>query len=176
MADPAPPTPPVDPTVTPPADDGLGEAGKKALNDERSARKAAEKAAKDAREELEQLRTAGLSDTEKKIAEAKADGRKTALVEANQRILRSEIRSAAAGKLADPADAAALLGDLDQFLDKDGEPDTKAITSAIDALVKAKPYLASAGSGPKPLPGGGAKPSNGFSINDDIRARARGGF
>jgi hypothetical protein len=176
MAD---PTPPADSTATPPPepppaapDDGLGEAGQKAIAAERTARKAAEKAAKTAQDELDKLRTATMSETEKAIAEAKAEGRKTALSEVNGKLLRSEIRAAAAGKLADPDDAPLLLGDLDQFLDKDGDPIPKAIASAIDTLVKSKPYLASAGSRPGPLPGGGAKPSNGFSMNDEIRRMA----
>jgi hypothetical protein len=175
MADPAdPPTPPADPADPPaPADPpDLGDAGKKALDEERAARRAAEKLAKAHADELDKLRKATMSEQEKAVAEAKAAGRQEALAEANSRLLRSEIRAAAAGKLADPGDAAALLGDLDQFLDKSGEPDVKAITSAIDALVKAKPYLAPAGARPGGLPGGGAKPSSGTSINDHIRQMA----
>lgn len=171
--DPTPDPPAPDPTPDPAPDpDGLGDAGKAALAAERAARKAAEKAAKDAGAELEKLRKASMTDTEKAIAEAKAEGRQAAMAEANQRLLRSEIRAAAAGKLADPDDAPLLLGDLDGFLDAQGEPNTKAISSAIDGLVKAKPYLASAGSRPGPLPGGGAKPSKGSDINAEIRQMA----
>lgn len=154
------------------AEAALGDAGQKALQEERAARKAAEKAAKTAAEELERLKVATMSESERAVAEAKAQGRKDALAEVNGKLLRSEIKATATGKLADPADAAALLGDLDRFLDKDGEPDSKAITSAIDALVREKPYLAAAGSRPGALPGGGAKPSNGFNMNDQIRHMA----
>lgn len=155
-------------------DADLGEAGKKALDEERKARRAAEKSAKDATAELEKLRKSSMTDAEKAIAEAKAAGRQEALAEANDRLVSAEIRSAAAGKLADPGDAVIHLGDLTRFTNVDGDIDARAITSAIDALVKSKPYLAPAGSRPGPLPGGGAKPSSGFSINDDIRARVRG--
>ena len=66
-----------------------------------------------------------------------------------------------------------MLGDLDRFIVK-GEVDSKAITSAIDELVKAKPYLAAAGKA-RPLPGGGATQSSGTSFNDTIRRKIRGG-
>lgn len=86
------------------------------------------------------------SETEKAIekakAEAAAEAGKEATTKANARILRAEIKAAAAGKLADPADALRLL-DLDDFdVDDDGETDAKAIAKAIDDLVKSKPYLA----------------------------------
>ncbi|WP_206492321.1 hypothetical protein [Rhodococcus sp. KRD162] len=64
------------------------------------------------------------------------------LARANSRILRSEVRAAAAGKLADPADAIKFL-DLDQFdVGEDGEVDEDEIADAIDDLVTRKPYLA----------------------------------
>lgn len=122
----------------------LGDAGRKAIAEERSARRAAEKAARDAQSELERIRSESMSSTEKAIAEAKAQGRKEALSTANDRLVKAEVRAHAAGKLADPGDAAALLGDLSQFVGDDGEPDSRAITKAIDDLVKAKPYLAAA--------------------------------
>ncbi len=155
--------------------DTLGDAGKRALAEERSARAAAEKKAKAAEKELADLRKTTMTDQEKAVADAKAEGRGEAFKEANSRVLRSEIRAAAAGKLADPSDAPALLGELDRFLADDGEIDSKAITSAIDALVKAKPYLAPAGSKPGRLPGGGAKPSEGVSMDDWLRGAARKG-
>lgn len=152
-------------------DDTLGPAGEKALAEERAARKVAEKAAKDAQSELDKVRKANMTDQEKAIAEARAEARKEALGVASDRMLRSEIRAAAGTKLADPADAVAHLrdaGDLDRFLSDDGDVDTKAISSAIDDLVKQKPYL-SAQARPGALPGGGAKPSNGQSPDDWLR-------
>lgn len=153
-------------------DSNLGDAGKAALAAERGARKAAEKAARDAKTELDTLKKSSLTDAEQAVAQARAEVRQEVLAEANARLLKSEIRAAAAGKLADPGDAAVLLGDLDRFVDKNGEPDPKVIASAIDALIKTKPYLAAAGTRAGALPGGGARPSNGFSINDEIRAQA----
>ena len=58
-----------------------------------------------------------------------------------KRILRSEVKVAAAGKLNDPADALAHL-DLSAFeVDDDGNADEAAIASAIDKLLEDKPYL-----------------------------------
>jgi hypothetical protein len=133
------------PTVVEDAPEGapdLGDAGRKAIAEERSARRAAEKAARDAQSELERIRSESMSSTEKAIAEAKAQGRKEALSTANDRLVKAEVRAHAAGKLADPGDAAALLGDLSGFVGDDGEPDSRAIAKAIDDLLEAKPYLA----------------------------------
>jgi len=67
-----------------------------------------------------------------------------ALAKANDRILKAEIRAAAAGKLADPADALHYL-DLSTFdVKDDGETDSAAIAKAVEDLIKNKPYLAAA--------------------------------
>jgi hypothetical protein len=170
--------PKADPAKTDPdpkVDDQLGPAGEKALAEERAARRAAEKASKEAKAELEKLRKESMTDQEKAIAEARAEARKEALGTANERLMRAEIKAAAGNKLADPGDAVAHLrdaGDLDRFLSDDGEIDTKAVTSAIDELLKTKPYLAATAK-TGALPGGGAKPSsNGFSMDDWLRDQA----
>ncbi|GHJ01609.1 hypothetical protein TPA0906_34740 [Streptomyces olivaceus] len=76
-------------------------------------------------------------------AEAKALGR------ANERIVRAEVKAAAAGKLADPGDAYRFL-DLSQFeVDDDGNVDADEVADAIEDLIKSKPYLAAQG-GTKP--------------------------
>lgn len=68
-----------------------------------------------------------------------------ALAKANERILKAEIRAAAAGKLNDPADALLYI-DLTKFeVGEDGEVDTAAVTAAIEDLAKNKPYLAAQG-------------------------------
>lgn len=163
-----------DPKGDPKEEPELGDAGAKAIREERNARKAAEKAAKAAQAELEKIREANQSEQEKAIAAAKAEGRTEALSTANERLLKAEVKAAAAGKLADPDDAVRML-DLDDFdVADDGSVDTKAIKSAIDSLVKDKPYLA-AGTKPGALPGGGAKPSEGQSMDDWLRKQARAG-
>lgn len=162
------------PATTPPAPnpdpEGLGEAGLKALRAERARGEKAERDLAALRAENDDLRAKTQTEAEKAVAAAKKEGRAEAEAEANRRIVRSELRAISATRVSDPEDAAALLGDLDRFVVK-GEVDTKAITSAIDELVKAKPYLAPAGKA-RPLPGGSATQSSGVSINDAIRQKA----
>lgn len=168
---PEPAAAPVEDTAVEAPSDDLGDAGKKALAAERAAAKAAEKRAKALESELEKLRLENASAEEKAIAAAKAEGRTEALTVSNARLLRAEVKAAASGVLQDPDDAVRLL-DLDQFeVDDDGEVDTKAITAAVERLAKSKPYLA-VGAKPTALPGGGATPSQGFSMDDLIRRKA----
>ncbi len=58
------------------------------------------------------------------------------------RLVRAEVRAAAAGRLADPADAVQFL-DTDSFVNAKGEVDEGAIAKAVDELLTRKPYLAS---------------------------------
>lgn len=65
-----------------------------------------------------------------------------ALAAANARILKSELKALATGKLADPTDAA-LYVDLTKFsVSDDGEVDSDALTNAIADLLEKKPHLA----------------------------------
>ena len=116
----------------------LGDKGKQALERmktrlkaERDRRVAAEKKLAD---------TAGDDEATK----AKHEAETQALAKANGRILRSEIKAAAKGVLADPADAFKFI-DLDQFeVDDDGNVDEDEVAAAIADLIKTKPYLAAA--------------------------------
>ncbi|MFD5297214.1 hypothetical protein ACFWJU_18645 [Streptomyces mutabilis] len=118
--------------------DQLGDAGKKALD----SMKDKWKSEREKRRQLErQLADKDQGDGDDTAAQAAA----AATAKANQRILKAEVRAAAAGKLADPRDALRLL-DLDQFeVSDDGEVDADEIADAIEDLVKAKPYLAAQG-------------------------------
>lgn len=106
----------------------LGDAGKRALDEERRARRKAEK-------ELADLRKAAMTEQERAIAEAKT----AALAEANKaagpRLVRAEFRAAAAGQV-DKQTLDAYLEDVDltKFIGADGEPDTKAIEARIKRL------------------------------------------
>lgn len=148
-----PSTPPADPPTDPPTDPPPGDPPpdddpgggdselrklKASLAAERKARTAAER-------EAAKLRDEHATDAEKAIAAARDEGRREALGQVTGRMLQSEVRAAAAGKLADPADAVRLL-DLTGFVDDAGDIDPKAIAAAVDELVEAKPYLA-AGAG-----------------------------
>lgn len=155
-------------------DPKLGAAGERALREERSARTKAEREAKAAKKELDELKAASATDAEKAIAKAKEEGKAEALKAANARVLRSEIKAAAAGKLADPNDAVRLL-DSDEFTNDDGDVDDKKLKAAIDTLLKDKPYLAGksrangdAGGGPR---GKDAAPS----MDDWLRSTAKAG-
>ncbi|WP_318196902.1 hypothetical protein [Streptomyces sp. MCL20-2] len=116
----------------------LGDKGKRALD----TMKGKLRAEREKRRTLEQqlAEKAGTDQAEKARREAET----AALSKANARILRAEVKAAAAGKLADPADAYKFL-DLEQFeVDDDGNVDSDEVAEAIDDLIKSKPYLAAA--------------------------------
>lgn len=165
--------PDTQPDPEPVADAGdLGDAGKRALEAERKAARAAERRAKDLERRLAEIESANQTEAEKAVAAARAEGRTEALSVANRRVVAAEVKAAAAGVLQDPDDAVSML-DLDQFgVDDDGNVDLKAIKAEIAALAKAKPYL-SVGAKPAPLPAGGAMPSSGPSMDDALRAAVR---
>lgn len=136
-------------TATESAADGeqaLGDAGKKALD----AMKAKWKEAEAARKALEADYQAFKAKAEGKEAEftAAQDAQRIkdeALAVANDRILKAEVRAAAASKLNDPQDALRFL-DLSEFeVGSDGEVDASQVAAAIDALIASKPYLAAQG-------------------------------
>lgn len=168
-----PPEPATDPDDTP-DDANLGDAGKAALKAERTRAATAERNAKDLQKRLDELETANLDEVGKAVKTAADTARAEALAEVRSERVRDKIEVQAAGKLADADLAPALLGDLDRFVGDDGAIDTKAISTAIDELVKERPHLAPAGTRPTPLPGGGARPSGGSSMNDVIRSALSG--
>lgn len=156
--DPAEPTEPDD--ATEPDDDGnvdadpegadqLGDPGKKAL----ASMKDKLKAEREKRRSLE----AQLAELNKPAEGAQPDpdallrqAEQTAAARYNERIVRAEVKAAAAGKLADPGDAYRFL-DLSQFeVDDDGNVDADEVAEAIDDLIKSKPYLAAQGGSTKP--------------------------
>lgn len=152
----------------------LGDAGKRALAAERSARTRAERDAKAAKAELAKLKAGTQTDNEKALAKAREEGVQEAAKAANARLLKSEIRAAAAGKLEDPNDAVRLL-DADDFTDADGEVDEAKLKKAVADLLKAKPYLASTGARRTKGGGdGGARGTGGGTpgMNDLIRRGA----
>ena len=128
------------------AEGTLGDAGKKALDAMKAERNAAKAAARDAATALKKLQDElALKDKpaeEQALEQARAEARAEATKAANERILRSELRAAATGKLADPSDAALFL-DLSTFEVSDsGDVDTDALSDAINDLLTRKPHLA----------------------------------
>ncbi len=113
--------------------DDLGDAGRRALAEERRARKAAER-------ELANLRKAAMSDQERAVAEARTAGATEAARAAAPRLVRAEFRAAAAGQV-DRQTLDAYLEDVDltKFIGDDGEPDLKAIAKRIERLGGGRP-------------------------------------
>lgn len=126
--------------------DGLGDAGKKAIDAMKAERNEARSEMKALRAELDALNAAAEGREQEHQAELERQKLKDeAIAEANQRVLKAEVRAAAAGKLADPADALKFI-DLSSFeVTEDGTVDASGIADAIDVLLKDKPYLAAQG-------------------------------
>ncbi len=154
---------PVDQVVeeTPETDDKpLGPAGEKALAAEKDKRRAESAKRRELEAELAALKASASADTEKADLDAiKAQAVREANAAAAQRILRSEIKAAAAGKLADPADAYKFLDLADFEVNENGDVDTSEIADAITGLLTSKPYLKAAQSGPGSADGGVRKGS-----------------
>lgn len=165
MADDTTTTEPVDDVEVagdPPPPEELGDAGKKALAEERQARKEAERQLKELTSkasradeleaELVKLREDAMSDQEKALDQARKEafeqGRTEALAPVNERLFRAEVKAASAGKivdtdlLSDPLVAQRILGLDDIPFTSDGDIDTAAVTAAVDAMLEARPHLA----------------------------------
>lgn len=139
-----------DPGTDPEAE--LGDAGKKALQAERTARKDAEKARDEAQAEVKRLQRANAAVKGTDLEAIKADIRAefaTALAE-------TALKAEAKGRLVNPAvvtkfvDASTLAG-----------ADEAKVKAAVDDVLKEHPYLAAPESGAKPWGdvGGGKTPS-----------------
>jgi hypothetical protein len=122
----------------PAGSDELGDKGKRAL----ASMKGKWRAERDRAKELEQRLAE--KDGADEAAAVRRQAEQDAVAKANARIIRSEVKAAAKGVLADPADAYKFL-DLDQFeVDEDGNLDEDEVAEAIQDLIKSKPYLAAA--------------------------------
>lgn len=156
--DPATPTDPTEPVVeptTPAPSSGTPaslEAALVALDAERERVNEARKEAGDRRKrerelerELETLRTQGLSESEKAIADAKRSGAAERDAEWTARYLREAVTAAAGGKLRDPDDAYGLLeanGALVELRELEPDRMREAARTHVDKLLESKPYLA----------------------------------
>jgi hypothetical protein len=155
----------------------LGDAGKQAIDRMKAERKEARDAAatEKARADALQAKLDG-KEAEHTAAQQKAATEAAALAKANGRILRSEVKAAAKGVLADPADAYKFL-DLDSFeVSDDGEVDDAAIEAALKDLVEKKPYLAVQDG--KRFQGGadgGTRKESGKSVDDQIADAQKAG-
>jgi hypothetical protein len=146
-------------TETPAAGEAaLGDAGKKALDAMKAERKAARDEAAAAKAERDALQ-AKLDGKEAEHAAAQEAQRlrDEALAVANERILKAEVRAAAASKLNDPQDALRFLNLSEFEVGSDGEVDASQVAQAIDDLIASKPYLAAQGKRFQGTADGGAR-------------------
>lgn len=126
--------------------DALGDRGKKALDAMKQKWRNERKSAREIRREFEEFKrkqeSAGKPDDEQAIESARAEARAEATSAANRRIVRSEAKAAAAGKLADPG-LISKLADLDDIeVDDDGNVDQDALNDAIEQVLESYPSLA----------------------------------
>lgn len=145
-ATPAPETPETPATETATVEDGdnLGDAGKKALSEERSARKAAEKELNETKtklseleSEVSRLRRSNAANKGTDLEAIKGEVRS----EMMEYIVRAEIKAAAAKSFRDPSDAL-LFVDVPSLVPASGEVDSETVTKAVSDVLSARPYLA----------------------------------
>lgn len=123
-----------------------------------------------AAKELEQLRQSAMTEQEKAVAAAKAEGRTEALRTIGARLVDAEVKAAVAGR---NVNVEALLDGLDRsrFLDDEGEPNTRAINAWVEKL--APPVDPTRTAWPPDL-GQGARgaPPSGADMNSMLRRAA----
>lgn len=157
-ADPVEDEDPADPDVEPEEDEaeepddkpsnGLGEAGKKALDRMKAEKKAALKAATDAKRREAELakKVAEFEDRDKSEldrANAKAERAAEREVKATARAVSAEVKALSVNLFADPSDAAdVLMKDPSKYVDADGDIDTDAIEADLADLLERKPHWA----------------------------------
>lgn len=144
-----------------PAKDGLGDAGKKALERMKAERAAAKKEAAAAKKQaaelarkVQEFEDAKKSDLEKATSQAERAQQQAARAVA--RAVSAEVKVAAAGQFADPSDAVdVLMRDPAKYVDSDGEIDTEAIEADLADLLERKPHWGV----PEPAPAPAAEPA-----------------
>ncbi|MEA9983655.1 hypothetical protein [Subtercola sp. RTI3] len=126
----------------------LADAGKQALDRMKVARNAAREDAREAKAELEKLRAAAaakdLPAEQAALDAARREGASEATNALNTRLVKSELKAAAKGKLADPSDAHLYIDLKELSVDANGDVDSDALDEAIDDLIARKPHLAAA--------------------------------
>lgn len=162
-----PATPPIPPATGEPSEpEGLGEAGKKALREERAAKKAAEDALAAAQAELDTLKTSTLSDQEKALKEATnaATAAERAKWQTSIRAVRVEAALRVAGATNEKLLDLALRSDLISALKVDEAGKVIDLDKAIAQLKTDIPEMFS-----EPTPGAptrGAQPGSPAEAKD----------
>lgn len=112
---------------------------KKALAAERKARRESDKALKVLQQ---QLADKDKPADEQAIEAARREAREEAQSKANERIVRSELKAAATGKVKNPALALKLIDTSEIDVSEDGDVDADAVNDAITTLLEEYPELA----------------------------------
>jgi flagellar biosynthesis GTPase FlhF len=134
-AAPGDPAPSTEPTAEVEPEPQVGDAGKKAIEEERKARREAEKQLKALNAELEQFRQQSMTDAEKAIEAARQEARAQALAEVGSKVAAAEIRAAASGRLeADQLDLLLENLNVSRFIGEDGEVDREAVSRFVDGI------------------------------------------
>lgn len=172
-----PPADPPEPAPAPPAkpEDSLGDAGKKALAEERARARTAEKERAELAAKLKEFEDRDKSDLEK--ANERASAAEQRVQAATARAVRAEVRALADG-FTDREDAVLNLGDLTKYAGKDGEVDTDAITAELAKVLERKPHLAKANGVPRtpaPDPSQGARGAAPPDLDAQIAAAQKAG-
>lgn len=153
--DPADDPDPDEPDGEDPDGEGLGDAGKKALERMKAERNAAKKATADAKKQAAEARKQA-ADLAKKVqdfedrdkselekAAAKAERAADQAAKAVARAVQAEVKALATGKFADASDATdVLMRDPSRYVDADGDIDTDAIDADLADLLERKPHWA----------------------------------
>jgi hypothetical protein len=108
-----------------------------------------------------------MTDAEKAVAAARAEGKAEAEAAATLKVVAAEFRARAAGKIANPEAALAIL-DLSKLV-KDGDADTKA----IDALIAQLAAVPAPPAPPGHVPPGVRQPAPGNGSDDWLRSVRR---
>jgi hypothetical protein len=117
----------------------LGPAGEKALDEWKRRAKDAERASREQAKRLQAIEDRDKTEVQRASERAESAEKRAAAMA--QRTVRAEVRALAAATFADPSDAAAFL-DPSDFVDDDGDVDTKKVEKALAELLKRKPHLA----------------------------------
>lgn len=112
----------------------LGDAGKKALSEERTARKAAEKELAELKAEVSRLRRSNAATKGTDIDAIKAE----ISAEFAAQLVTAEIKAEAKGRLTDVSDVARYP----EYFEGLKAGDDEGIKAAVEKLLKEKPYLA----------------------------------
>lgn len=116
------------------------------------------KANSEAAKRLAAIEEQNKTELERAVDKASQEARQQYAATANTRLIRSEVKAAAAALgFHDPADAAVQLHDHfgDIAVTDDGDVDEKAVKALIDELATTKPYLVKGDPRPQPLLGQG---------------------